>query len=97
MDDHFHFGVALQDKGDLEGAIAEYRAALHLNPNHVSAHEGLGTALHSKGDLRKQSPNTVPPCVLAPTTDLPITIQLPHYIRRVTWYRHGRSIRKPSC
>ena len=39
-------------KGDWDGAIAEEREALRLNPNNASAHSNLGLALEKKGDLR---------------------------------------------
>jgi Flp pilus assembly protein TadD len=48
---HDNLGVALRRRGDLEGAIAEYRTALRLNPNHVSTHDNLGVALYTTGDL----------------------------------------------
>jgi serine/threonine protein kinase/tetratricopeptide (TPR) repeat protein len=48
---HLNLGRALQDKGDLEGAIQCYRAALRLDPNYVEAHTNLGTALYSKEDV----------------------------------------------
>ena len=41
MDDHHRFGTALHNKGDREGAMAEYRAALRLNPNEVNARYNL--------------------------------------------------------
>ena len=46
---HFELGFALQNIGDLEGAIAEYRAALRLNPNHANAHYNLGVVLQDIG------------------------------------------------
>jgi len=48
---HFNRAVELHKKGDLAGALTEYRTALRLNPNLVDAHINLGTALHDKGDL----------------------------------------------
>ena len=39
-----------RNKGDLDGAIAEYREALRLNPNDDEAHFNLGVALGKKGD-----------------------------------------------
>ena len=39
----------LQRKGDLTGAIAEYRAALHEHPDDALIHFNLGTALSVKG------------------------------------------------
>ena len=50
-DAHFNLGKALYEKGDVDGAMVEYRAALGINPNHFNAHNYLGTALYKKGDL----------------------------------------------
>jgi len=46
---HFKQGRDLYREGDLDGAIAEYRTALPLDPAHFSAHYNLGTALHAQG------------------------------------------------
>ncbi|MBZ5555100.1 MAG: tetratricopeptide repeat protein [Acidobacteriia bacterium] len=43
-------GVALFKKRDVEGAIAEYRAALRLDKDNAEAHNGLGDALFEKED-----------------------------------------------
>jgi Flp pilus assembly protein TadD len=42
--------VALGNEGDWDGAIAEYREALHLNPNNGNAHYFLAMALERKGN-----------------------------------------------
>lgn len=47
---HLILGRALDDKGDWDGAIAEYREALRLNPNYDTVHNNLGIALGHKGD-----------------------------------------------
>ena len=47
---HCDLGSALKAKGDLEGAIAEYRTALHLQPDNAAAHYDLGRVLWMKGD-----------------------------------------------
>lgn len=47
---HVKQGRALQEKGDFDGAIAEYRTALRLDPNQVVAHMNLGAGLATKGD-----------------------------------------------
>ena len=46
-----NLGIALYDKGDLDGAIAAYREVLRLDPRSVLAHNNLGNALRDKGDL----------------------------------------------
>src|SRR2546423_13981267 len=47
---YYDRGVELYGKGDLAGAIAEYRTALRLDPNFVAAHYNLGHALQEKGE-----------------------------------------------
>lgn len=51
MGAHCNLGIELREKGDLEGAIAEYRTALRLDPNEVHARYNLAIALRAKGDL----------------------------------------------
>ncbi len=46
-------GEALEGKGDLPGAIANYRQALEIKPDHLDALVRLGTALGSTGDLQQ--------------------------------------------
>jgi tetratricopeptide (TPR) repeat protein len=48
---HDKLGRALAEKGDLDGAIAEYREALRLIPNLAEVHDRLGRALWRKRDL----------------------------------------------
>jgi tetratricopeptide (TPR) repeat protein len=47
----YNLGIGLFAKGDLDGAIAEYRQAIHLKPDDPDAHNNLGRALGVKGDL----------------------------------------------
>ena len=49
VEQHFELGFTLQNIGDLQGAIAEYRAALRLNPSHANAHYNLGVVLQDMG------------------------------------------------
>jgi len=44
-------GSALQDKGDIHGAIEAYNEAIRLAPHFAAAHANLGVALHDSGDL----------------------------------------------
>jgi serine/threonine-protein kinase len=44
-------GAALHNKGDLEGASAEYHQALALDPNDAWAHNNLSLVLKDKGDF----------------------------------------------
>jgi tetratricopeptide (TPR) repeat protein len=48
---YINLGNALKDKGDLDGAIAEYREAIRLYPQWAIAHYNLGLFLQRKGDL----------------------------------------------
>jgi hypothetical protein len=47
----YSLGVTLQDRGDLEGAIAAYKKALALNPKFMEALVNLGSTLSSKGEV----------------------------------------------
>jgi serine/threonine protein kinase/Tfp pilus assembly protein PilF len=46
---HLHMGLALEDKGDLDGAIGCCHAALKIDPNDAHVHNNLGILLMSKG------------------------------------------------
>jgi serine/threonine protein kinase/Tfp pilus assembly protein PilF len=48
---HFNLARALQSKGDLEGAIRRYRAAIRIDHDFAAAHTNLGQALKDKGEL----------------------------------------------
>jgi Flp pilus assembly protein TadD len=54
--------MALGKKGDSDGAIAEEREALRLNPDNDAAHNNLGLALGKKGDGTERSLSTAKPC-----------------------------------
>ncbi len=43
--EHNNHGVALQTKGQLDDAIAEYRKAIELDPNNATAKSNLETVL----------------------------------------------------
>ena len=49
---HNDLGNGLYTRGDLDGAIVEYREALTLNSNYSYAHYNLGLALEKKSDRR---------------------------------------------
>ncbi|HJX83339.1 MAG TPA: tetratricopeptide repeat protein [Candidatus Angelobacter sp.] len=48
---HYKLGATYFEMGDLNGAIAEYQAALRLSPNHVQARASLCIALYANNDL----------------------------------------------
>jgi hypothetical protein len=44
-------GIALQDLGQLDNAVASYRRALEIKPDFAGAHCNLGSALHDLGQF----------------------------------------------
>jgi tetratricopeptide (TPR) repeat protein len=46
---HFNLGLKLAAQGKHEQAVAEYRAAIRLQPDHAEAHCELGTTLKEQG------------------------------------------------
>jgi tetratricopeptide (TPR) repeat protein len=48
--EHEKNGLALQNRGDLDGAIREYRESIKLDPRFAKPHNNLGNALRSQGD-----------------------------------------------
>jgi serine/threonine-protein kinase len=48
---HFRLAHALQDKGQLDTAMDEYRQAIALDPKFAPAHNNLGNVLYDKGKL----------------------------------------------
>jgi Flp pilus assembly protein TadD len=52
---HSNYGFALQQSGRMDDAIAEYRAALRLDPKLVSAWINLGTALAASPKTRPEA------------------------------------------
>jgi tetratricopeptide (TPR) repeat protein len=44
--------AALRAKGDLDGAIAKYRAGLRIDSNLAEPHYNLGNALFEAGDVQ---------------------------------------------
>src|SRR5205809_1365381 len=45
---HYNLGIALNDQGDADGAIAHYRQAVELRPSYAEAHFNLGRLLVQK-------------------------------------------------
>src|SRR6266513_3201242 len=52
---HYNLGIALNDQGDADGAIAHYRQAVELRPSYAEAHYNLGRLLAQKGHLDEAS------------------------------------------
>jgi tetratricopeptide (TPR) repeat protein len=48
---HYNLGIALNEQGDTDGAIAHYRQALELWPGYAEAHYNLGRLLVQKDQL----------------------------------------------
>ncbi|HZS19004.1 MAG TPA: tetratricopeptide repeat protein [Candidatus Udaeobacter sp.] len=48
---HYNLGIALNERGDPDAAIAHYRQALELRPRYAEAHYNLGRLLAQKGRL----------------------------------------------
>ena len=48
---HSNMGVALQEIGQLDGALTSYRRALELKPDYVSAYNNMGNTLREQGRL----------------------------------------------
>ena len=44
-------GIARNDKGDLDGAIADFNKAISINPNISEVYNNRGNARNDKGDL----------------------------------------------
>jgi tetratricopeptide (TPR) repeat protein len=50
---HYNLGLALQNNGQLDEAIPEYREAIRLKEDHAEAHFNLGLALGMQGRLNE--------------------------------------------
>jgi tetratricopeptide (TPR) repeat protein len=48
---HYNLGIALNEQGHADGAIAHYRQAIELRPNYPEAHYNLGRLLVQKGQV----------------------------------------------
>ncbi|MBM3313396.1 tetratricopeptide repeat protein, partial [candidate division WOR-3 bacterium] len=48
---HFNYAFELRARGDIAGAIAEYRKAIALDPSMALAYSNLGALLQSRGEL----------------------------------------------
>jgi tetratricopeptide (TPR) repeat protein len=47
---HYDLGIALYDKGEVEGAIAQYQETLQINPHISGAHTNLGNIMFLQGN-----------------------------------------------
>src|SRR5262249_7388810 len=53
---HYNLGIALKDKGDLDGAIRCYRTAIRIDQQFAEAHCNLGNALRDMGQFAEALP-----------------------------------------
>jgi Flp pilus assembly protein TadD, contains TPR repeats len=53
----YNLGIALNEQGDTDGAIAHYRQALDLRPSYGEAHYNLGRLLVQKGQVDEAIPH----------------------------------------
>lgn len=53
---HYNLASMLQAKGNVEAAVAEYEAAMHLRPDDAIANNALGAALLSEGRPERAEP-----------------------------------------
>jgi protein O-mannosyl-transferase len=70
---HYNLGFALDQKGNVDGAIAQYEEALQIRPAYGAAHNNLGLALLGRGKVDEAiphfqralqlGPNYVEPCI----------------------------------
>lgn len=66
-----NLGIALRNKGDLDGALAAYKELVKLAPNDVQTYSNMGAILRDKGDLDdsiaafKQAIKVDPKCLAA--------------------------------
>jgi len=51
--DQEHLGFTLQTQGKLEAAVAAYRKAIQIDPNHSNVHNNLGFILAEQGNLEE--------------------------------------------
>ncbi len=50
---HYENGNALYEKGRMDDAVAAYREAVQLKPDHSEAHNNLGAALQALGQMEE--------------------------------------------
>ena len=66
---HTNLAEELRGRGDREGALAHYRAALALEPRNAQAHAALGSALRSWGQPAAALPHLAAALALAPNDE----------------------------
>ncbi|HTW90364.1 MAG TPA: tetratricopeptide repeat protein [bacterium] len=67
---HFNYAFELRNRGDVDGAIAEYRTAIALDSSMALAYSNLGALLQSKGRLAEAESLYLKTIELRPTYSL---------------------------
>src|SRR5215471_7497333 len=81
---YYHRGLAKIDKGDLDGAIAEFNRAIELDPKYAKAYNNRGNAKIAKGDLDQASADYNRAIDLDPKyANAPATAALPNKPRAI--------------
>ena len=93
---HNNLGIALNDQGKPDEAVACYRRALELKPDYAEAHNNLGIACKEQGKLDeavacyRRALELKPDCVMAHSNLVYTSIFCPGYDAQTIYEEHRR-------